>query len=53
MGAEGTLLPVELYLKYRSSFGHGAGKSYWLMLVGVMGRMLPEVQCLCPHVLPG
>lgn len=53
MGAEGTLLPVELYLKCRSSFGHGAGKSYWLMFVGVMARMLPEVQCLCPHVLPG
>lgn len=36
LAAEGILLPVEPHPKFRSSFGHGEGKSRWLMLDGVV-----------------
>lgn len=36
LAAEGILLPVEPPPKFRSSFGHGEGKSRWLMLDGVV-----------------
>lgn len=34
-------MPVDPYLKFGSSFGYGAEKSYGLTLGGVVGRMLP------------
>lgn len=48
LAAEGILLPVEPHPKFRHSFGHGEGKSLWLTLDGVVGRMLPGGSALSP-----
>lgn len=31
LGAEGTLLPIEPYVKFGRSFGNGVWKSFWLL----------------------